>query len=46
MELRLIISSGIRILDKCKSMKTEIVSTILNLVKSDAFIIFKNAIKL
>ena len=46
MELRLIISSGIRILDKCKSMKTEIVSTRPNLVKSDAFIIFKNAIKL
>jgi squalene synthase HpnC len=46
MELRLIISSGIRILDKCKSKKTEIVSTRPSLDKSDAFIILKNALKL
>jgi phytoene synthase len=44
MELRLIISSGIRILEKCKSMKTEIVSKRPKLNKSDAFIILKNAL--
>lgn len=46
MELRLIISSGIRILEKCKSKKTEIVSTRPSLGKSDAFIILKNAFKI
>lgn len=46
MELRLIISSGIRILDKCKSLKTEITLNRPSLGKSDAFIILKNAFKL
>ncbi len=46
MELRLIISSGIRILEKCKSVKTEIVSTRPSLGKPDAFIILKNAFKI
>lgn len=46
MELRLIISSGIRILEKCKSKKTEIVSSRPDLGKSDVFIILKNALKL
>jgi hydroxysqualene synthase len=43
MELRLIISSGIRILEKCKSIKTEIVCERPKLNKSDALIILKNA---
>lgn len=46
MELRLIISSGIRILEKCKSKKTEIVSSRPSLGKKDAFIILKNAIRI
>ncbi|MFA7327837.1 MAG: squalene synthase HpnC [Candidatus Kapaibacterium sp.] len=46
MELRLIISSGIRILEKCKSMKTEIVSTRPSLDVKDAFIIIINAIRI
>lgn len=46
LELRLIISSGIRILEKCKKLKIEIVNTRPTLNKSDVFNILIKALKL
>jgi squalene synthase HpnC len=46
LELKLIISSGIRILEKCKSLKTEIAKTRPALDKSDAVRILIKAIKI
>jgi phytoene/squalene synthetase len=46
LELSLIISSGIRILEKCKNLKTEIVETRPSLDKSDFLPIFYKAFRL
>lgn len=46
LELSLIISSGIRILEKCKSLKTEIINVRPSLGKSDFLPIVHNAIRL
>lgn len=46
LELRLIISSGIRILEKCKDLKTEIIYKRPSLGKMDAFKILYKVIKL
>lgn len=46
LELKLIISSGIRILEKCQSLKTEIVNIRPSLKKSDLPIILYKAVKL